>query len=113
MATLDFNSLQHSVIELVMKDREKTLIKVTTPTEGLIEQLRAAVGELRTIMETRDAGMIDNLYALIAKIISCNTDYMQVTADDLKSKYRLTLGDLVVFMNAYLDFINKIAQAKN
>lgn len=113
MAKLDFNSLQQSVLELTMKDEDRTQIRVTTPTEGLVERMRTAALELRKVTQTRDVGMIDNLYVLIAEVISCNTDFLTVTADDLKHKYRLSLGDLVIFMNLYLDFINEIAKAKN
>ena len=42
-----------------------------------------------------------------------NQQGLQVTAEDLRGKYRLNLEALIVFYNAYMDFIGEVTHAKN
>ena len=63
-------------------------------------------------LESDETG-IPVIYDLAARLISCNTQGLAVSADDLRDKYKLNLEALVVFYNVYLDFINEAASAKN
>lgn len=111
--TLDFNRLERPTLLLVMPDKQKTKIKVTQPTEGLVEQLEATMPELKAALAKDDADAKRTVYDLAADLISCNTQGLQVTADDLRGKYKIGLEFLVAFYNAYLDFINEIHEIKN
>jgi hypothetical protein len=111
--TLDFNSVKRPVLQLVMLDDDKTHINVSTPTEGLIEELQRTAPELAEVMRKGDADGIGEIYELAAKLINCNRSFIKVTAEDLRSKYRMDLEVLIIFFNAYLDFITEITDAKN
>jgi hypothetical protein len=113
MQKLDFNALTAPTLPLVMRDAAKTEIIVTTPTEGLVEELQAAAPELTKALNANDAASIEAVYNLAAKLISCNRAGLQVTADDLRHKYELNLEALIVFYNAYLSFLSEITNAKN
>lgn len=118
MAKLDFNQINRPVLELTMMDKERTVITVTTPTEGLVEELQTTLPELQKIFAPGDQGTVDAAYDLASRLISCNKQGLQVSADDLRSKYwpadRLTnLENLVFFFSAYTDFIEEINNAKN
>jgi predicted nucleic acid-binding protein len=65
------------------------------------------------IVSSRDAEKIKKLFELTAELISCNAEYITVTAEELRDKYRLTLGDIVVIFAAYLDFVKEFNNAKN
>lgn len=111
--TLDFNKLNRPVLQLVMQDDEKTVIKVTTPSVDLIEELQATLPELQNNLTTGDRSAIELCYDLAARLMSCNRSFVNVTAEDLREKYRMDLESIIVFYSAYLDFIGEIASAKN
>ncbi len=113
MNRLDFNALTAPTLPLVMCDAEKTELVVTTPTEGLVEELQALAPELTKVLGADNADSIEAVYSLAAKLISCNRAGLQVTADDLRNKYKLNLEALIVFYNVYLSFVNEITNAKN
>lgn len=111
--TLDFNKLNRPVLQLVMQDDDKTVIKVTTPSVDLIEELQATLPELQANLTTGDKDAIALCYDLAARLINCNRSFVSVTAEELREKYRMDLESIVVFYSAYLDFIGEIASAKN
>lgn len=110
---LDLNALDQPVLEVKLRDDARTIFRLTTPTTGLVERFVAAKEELAAVAKTRDVGQIKKLYELTAELISCNAEYITVTAEELRDKYRLTFGDLVVIFAAYLDFIKEFNSAKN
>ena len=112
--SLDFNSLQRPTLELTMPDKDKTKIKLVCPSEALIEKLEALGPELTEIMQKKDASTLRALYDFAAELISCNDADIQVTAEDLRNKYRLGLDAMIIFFSAYNDFIDEeIKNAKN
>lgn len=118
MAKLDFNQINRPVLELTMMDKERTVITVTTPTEGLVEELQNTLPELQKIFAPGDQGTVDAAYDLAARLISCNKQGLQVSVDDLRSKYwpvdRLAnMENLVFFYQAYTGFVAEINNEKN
>lgn len=110
---LDLNALDQPILEIKLKDEKRTIFRLTTPTVKLVERFMTVKDELGSVAKTRDVEQIKKLYDLTAELISCNADYITVTAEELRDKYRLTFGDLVVIFAAYLDFINEFNSAKN
>lgn len=111
--TLDFNTLTAPTLPLVMRDERRTEIIVSTPSELLVEELQALAPELTKVLDAGDVESVKAVYGLAAKLISCNRSGLQVTAEDLRDKYKLNLEALIVFYNVYLDFLNEITNAKN
>lgn len=110
---LDLNALEQPVLELRLKDVNRTIFRLTTPTAKLVDRFIAAKSEIAEVAGTRDGAKIKALYELTAELISCNADYITVTATELRDTYRLTFGDIVVIFAAYLDFIQDFNNAKN
>lgn len=110
--TLDFNTAQRPTLELTMMDDARTVLRVKTPTEGMIQELQALAPELKKV-ETGDRDAVDMIYDLGARLMSCNRDFITVTAADLREKYRLDLESMLVFFSAYVDFINALSNEKN
>ena len=110
---LDLNALEQPILELALRDADRTIFRLTTPTVALVEKFSAAKGEISGLVSSRDVEKIKKLYELTAEIISCNADYITVTAEELRDKYRVGFGDLVVIFAAYLDFISELNSAKN
>lgn len=111
--SLDFNTLQRPYLELTMQDTERTVIKVSTPTENLVEELEIALPELQALPQAGNAEAVQASYNLAAKIINCNRSFITVTAEELRSKYKMDLESLIVFFSVYMDFINEIYSEKN
>lgn len=110
---IDLNALEQPTLELKLRDENRTIFRLTTPTTRLVEKFVEAKSEVGEIAKTHDGEKIKKLFELTAEIISCNADYITVTAEELRDKYRLTFGDLVVIFAAYLDFIKELNNAKN
>ena len=110
---LDFNSIERPVLELVMRDDNHTHIKVSTPTQFLVEELSAMAPRLDAVLKNGDEGSTEAVYELAAKLLNCNRSFITVTVEELRGKYRMDLESLVVFFGAYVDFLNEIANAKN
>ena len=118
MAKLDFNQINRPVLELTMMDAAKTCILVTAPKEGLVEELQAVLPELQAICSKGDEAAVNAAYDLAARLMSCNKQNQQVTAEDLRVKYWPEEGmenmlNLVAFFGAYMDFIGELSNAKN
>lgn len=111
--TLDFNKINRPTLQLVMPDDAKTVIKVTTPRESMIEELQEMLPELQNILGAGNAEAVQACYDLAARLINCNCSFITVTAEDLRGKYSLDLEGLIVFYSAYMDFIQEITSAKN
>ncbi len=110
---LDLNALEQPILEVKLRDDNRTIFRLTTPTTKLVDKFVAAKDEMSEIAKSRDVEKIKKLFELTAELISCNAEYITVTAEDLRDKYRLTFGDIVVIFAAYLDFIKEFNNAKN
>lgn len=113
MRKLDFNALEQPTLELTLKDKDKTVVRATVPTEDLIERLMAAGAELQEVLNSNSGETIRALFGLIAELMSCNLDGLTFTAEDLRDKYNMKLYDATIFVKVYLEFIQELQSAKN
>jgi hypothetical protein len=111
--SFDFNSLIQEALEVKLSDAAGTVLHVTTPPERLIEQLAASVEELTNMGPNQGIEKVRASYTLAAALMSCNLEGVQVTADELREKYKVPPMALAAFTAAYMDFINDFHQAKN
>lgn len=110
---LDLNTVERPTLELTLQDEARTIVRVTTPTEGLIQELQAVAPELEKSLTKGDEESQKDIYDLAAKLISCNRDSIKITGEELRGKYRMNLESAIVFYDAYMDFINEIFKLKN
>ena len=112
----DFNALTQETLETKLGGPDNTVLHVTTPPERLIEQLAASQGDIDRLMDKENTDIMNKSnvsYDMAAKLISCNTEGVTVTADDLRNKYKIYPAALAVYLAAYMDFINEFHNAKN
>ena len=110
---LDLNGVNRSTLELTLQDDERTLVHVSMPTEGLMQELQSTAPEMMDVVRSGSKDGIREIYDLAARLISCNRDFLKITGEDLRTKYRMDLESAVIFFSAYLDFINEIIREKN
>lgn len=113
--TFNFNDLTQYTLETKLGGPDNTVLHVTTPPERLIEQMAAAQGEIDALTKgTGDIAAQSRLsYELAAKLISCNTEGVTVTVEDLRGKYGIYPAALAMYLTAYMEFINDFHKAKN
>ena len=110
---LDFNSVQVQTLDIVLRDEARTMLHLKPPTEGLVQELIRISPRMHKVAETGDEESLELTYELVAKLINCNRDGIQVTSEELRTKYGMDFEFIVVFCNHYLEFINDITNAKN
>lgn len=111
--SFDFNAILQETLETRLD--AQTVLHVTTPPERVIEQLAASQEELESLkdVEGKEMEKVRASYRLAAEIISCNTEGVKVTAEDLRDKYKLPPVTLALYLATYMDFINEFHAAKN
>lgn len=111
---LDLNTVQSSFLDLVLRDKDRTVVHLDPSSEELVRELEALIPELNKL-ETGDRRAIEMTYELAAKLINYNLDDIKVTAQELmpRGKYHMTLLTIVAFFSAYLDAIKSLENAKN
>ena len=111
MERLDFRSFNQKTWEAVLPDG--TALHLTAPSEELIEKLTANLQTLTTIFESRDERMFESAYDLAADFISCNTEKLKMTGEELRHKYEFSTVYMTAFFRQYIAFVNEIQNAKN
>ena len=101
-----------------MADEADTIITVTTPSEGLVEELEDMASQAATIFSEENPDMLDACYDLAARVMSCNREGLRVSVGDLKTKYWpadrvANQVHLLAFFKAYMEFVEEIKSAKN
>lgn len=110
---LDFNALEKPVLEITLRNKEQTTVRITAPTEDLVERFMAAAEEIKNITNKNSGEQLKALYELVAELMNCNLDEITFTADSLRTEYGLKLYDVVIFVKTYLEFIKELEDAKN
>ena len=110
---LDLNSVKRPTLDLTLQDEGRTKVRISMPSEGLMQELQNMAPEMVDIMKTGDKDGVLAIYDLAARLISCNRDFLTITAEELRSKYRMDLESALIFFSAYLDFIEAIIKEKN
>ena len=108
---LDFNSIEQLTMGITLPNKEKTRLNLTTPTVSLAEKLEGSVGKVDEILNSDDKVSINNLFQMVADLMSCNKEFRTVTAKELKDC--LLAQHVNAFLIAYTEFLAEIKSAKN
>lgn len=108
-----FNRYRPPVLPLQLMDDAQTWVNISPPTVDLQEELRAQQSHLRALLGQEGEEMVEVLYNLAARLMSCNRNLIRFTAEDLRTVYHMDVEDLVVFYKLYADYLSEIEHAKN
>lgn len=108
---LDLN-MDLPLLQVTMRDEARTTFEVMLPDEELINRLQNMGSDLDKLKTGDQAGVLA-CYALVAELMSYNTDGVKITAEDLRGKYGMRLVPMILFVKSYLDFVNEITNLKN
>ena len=110
---LDFNALEKPVLEITLKDEAKTAVRVTAPTEEMVERFMSLSENIKTLTNGNNGETLQKAFELIAALINNNLDGQTFTADSLRKQYGFRLYEAIVFVKVYLEFIKELENAKN
>mgnify|MGYP003307081431 CR=1 FL=1 len=113
METLNFNRYRPPILPVEMPDEAGTVLHVTPPTVDLQEELRARATDLYALLNGEDDEKREALWDLAARLMSCNRNMRRITVEQLRATFKLDEEDLAVFFEKYVNFLNRIENAKN
>ena len=112
--TFDFSALEQPTMEVTLNDPARTKLHLTVPSVDLLERFVAAAKDSRIVAKKKDGATIKALYDLMAELFSCNADGVTMTAEELRDVYGFnSIVPFILFMPAYLEFIEEVKNAKN
>ena len=111
--TLDFNTAKKPALKVRFKDEKKTMIEVLMPTVAMIKALQEHYSTLVSAVETCDQDSVRSSYDLMAMLMSCNRSGKKITGKELMEKYKIEIDDLILFEQAYMEFIEEQEKEKN
>lgn len=107
--TLDFNKVKKNYLTITLNDEKKTKLLVMTPTKALLTELSTMLPDNADEIPGEDD--LNALYELTARLMSRNKAGIRVTGAQLAEI--LDFEDLVIFFNAYTEFVSALANEKN
>lgn len=110
---LQFERYRPPILPVEMLDEQRTVLHVTPPTVDLQEELRARIGDLNALLTGNDEEKREGLFDLAARLLSCNRNMRPITPEQLRTEYGIDEEDLVVFFDAYAEFLKELENAKN
>lgn len=112
--SLDFNAIEQPTLDVTMRDEKRTVLHLSVPSVDFVEKLQALEPVLAKMKKGNNAAeSVKQVYSFFAKIFSHNEDGIEVTAEDLRDKYRLNFLHLLQLYAEYKGFIDDIKNAKN
>lgn len=109
---LDLNTVQCSIMDLTLRDADRTVVHLDMPTEALVQEFEAMLPEIQNI-EKGDYSAVNKIYDVAAEIINVNLDMFKTTGRELRTKYGMNLMAALQFFNAYTEFLNSLNEEKN
>lgn len=109
---LNFNNVKKQYLTVTLADADNTTIMVGTPTKSVMNQLLILQESVEAIADgdTSDE-ILDDLYLACAKIMSRNKGGIEITKEFLEEIF--DFEDVVIFFNAYINFVTEFSKAKN
>ena len=107
---LNFNNIKKKFLTVTLADEKKTVLLLTMPNKALIDEL-ISVQKSLTDAENLNGDALDEMYKVVAKLMSNNKAKKQITAKYLEDLF--DFEDMVIFINEYTSFINDVVSQKN
>lgn len=105
--TLDFNKVKKQYLTVKLADEDQTTLLITTPTKKTLEEFI----NIRDLVNDGNADVMDEFYEITAKIMSHNLNKKQITKEYIENNF--DFEDIIIFIQAYTEFIREITNQKN
>lgn len=107
--SFDFNKIKPKTMAVTLSDEKKTSLMVMTPDKRLKDELTFIYEDIK---DSDEDEISEALYELTSKIMSRNKQGIEITSEKLKELYP-DVNYIMAFLNAYVEFIDEMANSKN
>lgn len=106
--TLDFNTLKKRFLTVKLADENKTTLLITMPTKAIFDEF---IGLKNMTDENINDEILDEIYGVCAKILSCNKNGIKISKDKVIETF--DFEDAITFIEVYTEFISEVTNQKN
>ena len=110
MTALDFRKTKKNCLKITLNDERETKLSLLQPTKQLFEKMVAMSEEVSGITGS-NLDVLDEVYGVCAELMSRNKEGIIVGKNNLEEL--LDFEDVVIFLNAYSEFVAGIVHGKN
>lgn len=103
--SLNFKTIKKQYLSVTLSDGK--ILQVGTPTKKAYDALKS----IQNNLQEDDNGDLDEIYASTAIIMSKNKTGKVITKEYLEKIF--DIEDILIFFNAYVDFIEELSNQKN
>lgn len=109
---INFNTIKKQYLTVTLADEKKTTLMIGTPTKAIMDSLFLLQSSFEALQEDENnLEATDSIYEACAKIMARNKGGIKITKDYLSEVF--DVEDIILFFNAYTDFVSEIANVKN
>lgn len=109
---LNFNNVKKRYLTVTLADEKNTTLMIGTPTKAIMDDLILLQSSLETLNEDEtNVEASDDLYRACARVMSRNKAGVNITVEYLAEVF--DFEDIMIFFNAYMDFISEVTDQKN
>lgn len=109
---LNFNNVKKTYLTVTLADEANTTLMIGTPTKAIMDDLVTLQDSLDNISdEEASTEATDELYSACAKLMSRNKGGIKISKEYLEEVF--DFEDIIIFFNAYMDFISEVTSGKN
>lgn len=110
--SLNFNNVKKQYLNVTLADEKNTTLLIGTPSKKLMDDLMLLQSSLEALEDDpSNTESFNDLYTACAKIMSRNKAGVVITKEKLEDIF--DFEDVMIFFNAYMEFIDEVANVKN
>jgi hypothetical protein len=109
---LNFNNVKKQFLTITLADEKHTTLMIGTPTKAIMDDL-IVLQESMTAANNDEINneATDDLYNACARVMSRNKGGVKITKEFLAEIF--DFEDILLFFNAYMEFIDEVIGSKN
>ena len=110
--SLNFNNVKKQFLTITLADEKCTTLMICTPTKAIMDDL-IVLQESMTAVNNNETNTeaVDDLYEACARVMSRNKAGVKITKEFLANIF--DFEDIILFFNAYMEFIDEVIGSKN
>ncbi len=108
---LNFNKVKKQYLTVTLADPDETTIMIGTPTKAIMDDLMILSDQIDETGEEVSKDTMDDLYHACARVMSRNKGGIHITSEFLANIF--DFEDVIIFFNAYMEFIGEVTNSKN
>ena len=109
--SLNFNNVKKQFLTVTLADEKNTTLMIGTPTKAIMDDLMLLQESMSAVSDNDNNEATNDLYNACARVMSRNKAGIKITGDYLAEIF--DFEDIILFFNAYMEFIDEVIASKN